>query len=86
MDDIVRSVIDIARHHVDAEKAHVLEDPDTDLSALGLDSLKMVNFLVDLEAQFSIEFPSTMMIPETFRNVQSVADSIRKLREQESHS
>src|SRR5690242_15512385 len=80
-DDIMRSVMDVARHHVEAEDAPALDDPDADLSAIGVDSLEMVSFIFDLEASFSIEFPADMIIPETFRNVRTVADSIRALRQ-----
>jgi acyl carrier protein len=81
MDDIMRSVMDVARRHVKAEDASALDDPDADLSAIGVDSLEMVSFIFDLETSFSIEFPADMIVPETFLTMGTVADSIRAVRE-----
>jgi len=88
MDDITRSVMDVVRRHTGAEDASVLDEDDLDaeLSALGVDSLKMVGFLLDLEKSFMIEFTADMIVPETFRNVRTVADSIRALRDGEDRA
>ena len=83
MDDITRSVMDLAQRHIRAESAFALDDPDADFSVIGFGSLEMVSFILDLEASFSIRFPADMMDAETFRNVRTVADSVRELRERE---
>jgi acyl carrier protein len=80
MDDIMRSVMDLARRHVAVEYTSTWDDPDADLSAVGFDSLEMVSFIVDLEASFSIQFPADMIDAETFRNVRTVANAVRALR------
>lgn len=79
MDNIIRSVMDVARRHVGSEDAPTLDDLDADFSAIGVDSLEMVSFIFDLETSFSIEFPADLIVPETFRNVRTVANAIRAL-------
>jgi len=81
MDDVIRSVKDVARRHVEKEKAAGLEDPDASLSALGVGSLEMVCLMLDLEQSFSIEFPDHMIDAETFSSVGTIADAVRALRE-----
>jgi acyl carrier protein len=83
MDDIMRSVMEVARRQVDPENTLALDDPDADLAAIGFDSLKMVGFIVDLETSFSIEFPADMIDAQTFRSLRTVADSVRAVCKRE---
>jgi acyl carrier protein len=80
MADTERAVMEIMRRHVDKEVAAALEEPGTELAQLGLDSLELVAFLVDLEQNLSVQFPADLMAPETFRTPRSVADAVEALR------
>lgn len=79
MDDLVRSVIELARHRLPAQGGAVLDDPDADLSSLGLDSLAVVRLVVDLERELLLEFPADALEPATFRTVNSIVATIRAL-------
>ncbi|WP_438040292.1 phosphopantetheine-binding protein [Sorangium sp. So ce128] len=80
MDDLLRAVLDIAARHVDAERASAV-GPDTDLSALGLASLEMVGFILDLERGLAVRFPADLIDPATFRDARTIAGHVRALRE-----
>lgn len=71
----------VGRHVAAAGGPSVLDDPDAELSAMGLDSMEMVGLIADLEASFDVEFPADMMVAETFTNVHTIADAVRSLRE-----
>jgi len=81
MDEIMRSLIEIARRHADADALPALANPDAELSALGLDSLRMVSFILDIEASFAIEFPSEMIDAGTFRTLRATATAVQAVRE-----
>ncbi|MFD9389281.1 phosphopantetheine-binding protein [Streptomyces sp. NPDC060000] len=55
------------------------DDPDTELSSLGLTSLGVAGLLVDLEAAFSLEFPADTVTPEVFRTIRTLTDAVRTL-------
>ncbi len=82
MDDDIRSVVEVARRHIDVDMLAALDDPDAELSALGLDSLRMVSFILDIEGSFAIEFPSEMIDVGTFHSLRAVATAVRVVREQ----
>lgn len=84
MDDMIHSVINVAQRHIEEENVSLLHDPNAALTVISANSLEMVSFILDLETSFSLQFPSTMMVPETFRTVQTVVDAIRALRAQEA--
>lgn len=84
MDDILLSVLDIVRRHVEIETPFVLDDPDIDLVALGVGSLQMVSFIFDLEESFSLEFPATMIVSDNFRTARTVAACIRSFVRREA--
>jgi acyl carrier protein len=54
--------------------------PDDDLAALGLDSMGVVQLLVDLEDRYGLDLPDDLMTEETFATVGSlwltVADQV----------
>ncbi|MGC4807626.1 phosphopantetheine-binding protein [Micromonospora sp. DT233] len=80
MDDVLRSVIEIARRHLPPTSAAALgQDPDADLSALGLTSLRTVDFLVEVEERLGVALPEEAIRAETFRTPRTVADTLREL-------
>jgi acyl carrier protein len=52
---------------------------DEDLGKLGLDSMAAINLLVDLEQEFGIQVPDSLLTPETFATGRSLEDTIRRL-------
>ncbi|WP_187414243.1 phosphopantetheine-binding protein [Nonomuraea sp. PA05] len=54
-------------------------DPDTELNAAGLTSLRMVELMTELEERLSIEFPDEMIEPGTFRSARSLTGAVRRL-------
>ncbi len=52
---------------------------DADLYMLGLTSHASVNVMLGLEDAFDVEFPDTALRKDTFRSIQSIADTLRGL-------
>jgi acyl carrier protein len=55
---------------------------DTPLSDLGLDSLRAVSLVLDLEDTFEIEFPDEMLLEATFRTGRALRQAITTLLEE----
>jgi acyl carrier protein len=58
---------------------------DTQLSDLGVTSLKMVNLMLAVEVEFDIAIPQSDITPENFRSlgsIQSLVERIVNLRQQ----
>jgi acyl carrier protein len=47
-------------------------EPDRPLLALGLDSVRMVSLIVDLEGFYSLTFPEDLMSGETFHSAHTL--------------
>lgn len=52
---------------------------DLPLEAYGMDSFKAIQFIVDLEVEFSIEFPDYVMVPEMFNSAGSLYSCLEKV-------
>lgn len=52
---------------------------DKALDELGLDSMRAVNLLLDLEDSFEISFPSTLLTEETFRTASNLHKAVYSL-------
>lgn len=71
---------DLLRRHL-----HPMEDPaqlqpDTRLSALGLDSMRAVELLFDVEDTFDVHLPDDAMRPDTFATPQVLWQAIQAAR------
>lgn len=53
--------------------------PHADLWKQGLDSLGYVHLIVVVEDEWDIEFPTEMMVPETFRTISTITGAIASL-------
>ncbi|WP_160395205.1 phosphopantetheine-binding protein [Paenibacillus sp. MMS18-CY102] len=62
------------------EKADEI-DPEEELVSLGLDSLKVINLVLDLEDAFGIEFPDRYLNEETFRTSISLWNTITAIKD-----
>jgi acyl carrier protein len=59
---------------------------ETELSALGLDSMSALTLLLELEEKFDISFPDYLLNATTFRSARSLENIIEKLRkERDAH-
>ncbi|MEU4772785.1 phosphopantetheine-binding protein [Micromonospora sp. NPDC023644] len=81
VDSVERVVTDLVRRRVRTGDSGALADPHADLAALGVDSVALVELIVQLEEAYSISFPSTMLDRSTFRSVSSIVDAVTTLRQ-----
>ncbi|MBC8412374.1 MAG: hypothetical protein ISR96_00170 [Nitrospira sp.] len=89
MDDSVsHDVLDIMAKHAEAEKGSIT--PDTSMEMTGLDSLKMVELIFDLEERFDISIPDPDFSTGHNQQFKTAADVIRvvkdMIREQDEDS
>jgi diaminopimelate decarboxylase len=54
--------------------------PDTELRALGLDSLALIELLVAIEDAFELEFPDELLTAQTFRTPATLWAAVDALR------
>ncbi|GIJ32866.1 phosphopantetheine-binding protein [Verrucosispora sp. WMMD703] len=54
-------------------------DPDRGLSDLGVDSLEVVELIVNLETEFDIELPPGLLRPEVFATPGTIWAAVRGL-------
>lgn len=55
--------------------------PDTPLAELGLDSMRAVDILFDIEDSFGVRLPDEALTPETFATPAGLTAAIRQARE-----
>ena len=55
---------------------------ETELPALGLDSMSALTLLLELEEIFDISFPDALLNAATFRSTESLANVIQMLRKE----
>jgi acyl carrier protein len=55
---------------------------ETELSALGLDSMSALTLLLELEEKFGISFPDSLLNATTFRSARSLENVIQMLRKE----
>jgi acyl carrier protein len=79
MSDLVESVVAVARRHLPEDARDAAVGQDTDLAGLGLDSVRVVGFMVDVERTFAVSFPDQLVDAATFRTPRAVAEAVRAL-------
>ena len=52
---------------------------DEPLTTAGLNSLGMVNLLLEIEANFNITVPASLVVPKSFRSIHSIARLIESI-------
>jgi acyl carrier protein len=70
---------DVLRRHLRALAPGAEIPPETPLRELGLNSLRAIELLLDLEATFEIAFPDDALTDENFRSaasLQRIVDSL----------
>lgn len=77
---LTRRLIKVVRQLLD--QPAVKWDPfpvDQKLSDLGMSSLKMVNLMLSVEAEFDLLIPQADITPENFHSVASIASMVARL-------
>jgi acyl carrier protein len=68
----------LRRHLPDAEQRDDVE-LDVPFVELGFDSMRTIQFLLDLEESFDVVFPEEMLSEELLRSPRTVADALSTL-------
>lgn len=71
MDEAIKKVEAVLAKKLKVDKV----DPDSELKNLGLDSLDVVELLLDLEDEFNVEFTSNEL--KTLKKVSDLYDAIK---------
>jgi acyl carrier protein len=58
---------------------------DTQLSDLGVTSLKMVNLMLAVEVEFDIAIPQSDITPENFQSLASIRSLVQKMLSMRRH-
>jgi acyl carrier protein len=54
-------------------------DPDAPLSAMGVDSLEVVDLIIEIEDSYGIEVPQELLTPEVFTSTVTIWLALRGL-------
>ena len=79
MDDLAPKLKDCLRQHLMLSPTDDI-DLSTELGMLGLDSMRGIALLLEIENAFAIKFPDAMLGPSTFRSGATLLAAIAKLR------
>lgn len=63
---------EIAKKHMDPFAASDVIDQDADLQALGIDSMKSITMLLELESAFGFNFSDDLLSPENFQSLRKL--------------
>jgi len=74
-----RSLEQILRAHARFLAAGADIDPDLSLASLGVDSLDIIELVVQIEDTFDVEIPPDRVTPETFSTPASIWRLLRQL-------
>lgn len=53
---------------------------DVDLSSVGLDSMRVIDLLLELETEFGLTFPDEMLTANTFRSPSTLLAAVTSLQ------
>jgi acyl carrier protein len=76
--DILAAVLSICRDHQGDEGAPL--GTDDEMAEAGLDSLRLVSILVQVEDRLGVSFPPELISGETFRTPRTLADAVALVR------
>ena len=71
LDDTLKRVTKLVLRHLPGEPEGKIT-PDTDLQRAGLDSMRMVALLVEVERAFGIDFPADAISQATFSSIREL--------------
>ena len=79
MDTLLQEIFVIARRHASKPQA-IGAEPGASVVAAGLDSLRLVAFILELEERFGVQFSSEQMSPDTFGSLEAAAAAVAAQR------
>jgi acyl carrier protein len=74
--EVSTAILAIVKRHLAAPHASL---HDSNLVDLGLDSMKTISMLLDLESCFQISFPDDQLAPENFRRFRDIERTVESL-------
>ncbi len=78
-DQLTEKLLTVLSRHLKFTEAPQNIPLDKPLDELGLDSMRAVNLLLDLEDSFDISFPGTLLSEETFRTAANLHKAVHSL-------
>lgn len=81
IEDFERTLENVLRMHLPGLEGDAALPADVPLAEIGLDSLRAVSLVLDLEDTFSVEFPDEMLTETTFRTASALRDALGTLLE-----
>lgn len=78
-DQVTEKLLPILSKHLKFVKDAQNIPMDKELDALGLDSMRAINLLLDLEDSFDISFSGELLTEETFRTAVTLSKAISSL-------
>ena len=81
MGTVEKRVSDIVLSLIKAHREIELISTTESLTAAGLSSIDMVNFLLQIEEEFNVTIQSRAVNPTNFRSVESVAKLIEEIQD-----
>lgn len=81
VEEFDRTLDNVLRMHLPGLEAGAALPRDVPLSELGLDSLRAVSLVLDLEDTFAVEFPDRMLNEATFHSAGALREALRALAE-----
>lgn len=76
--EICERYVSVIENYINAEvkKDEIMK---MNMNELGIDSFKSIQLLIDLEVEFDVEFPDSMLSMELFASAQSLFDGINQI-------
>lgn len=65
-------ILEIVRKHLGPAWQAAEVDENAELHSLGMDSMKSISMLLDLEGAFKLTFPDDILIPENYRTLKTL--------------
>lgn len=83
MDEIKSKIIDLVAScsEIEIEKEKLADDTNL-ITELGIDSIKMVEFIVKIETTFGVNIPDDMMLGENFSTINKTIEIVREIFKQ----
>lgn len=78
-DQITEKLLTVLSRHIKSTEEPQHIPLDKPLDELGLDSMRAVNLLLDLEDSFEISFPGSLLSEETFRTAANLHKAVHSL-------
>lgn len=76
-------ILDIINNAIDGD-AIDLGQLDNDLSELGMDSIKFIQIIIELEETFECEIPDSKLLITELNTVQKIFDVLQELHESQN--